>query len=185
VAFSNGDGTFAVTNGTVLQAWFNGVLTSFPAWAAQSNARIFVGRQRGNRKAYLLATGPSTLKGAMLCMPGSQVRGQFLTYPTGNMAEPFGTYSSLGAVKTLAADFSGDGVLDLALVGLSTLNTIPTAFGQSTSFFVANAALPRFQAWSANALPVTGDFDGNGLQDIALVGAAGATTLPVAFSITP
>ena len=185
VAFSNGDGTFAVTNVTVLQAWFNGVLTSFPSWAAQSNARIFVGRQRGNRKAYLLATGPSTLKGAMLCMPDSQVRGQFLTYPTGNMAEPFGTYSSLGAVKTLAADFSGDGVLDLALVGLSALNTIPTAFGQSTSFFVANAALPRFQTWSANALPVTGDFDGNGLQDIALVGAAGATTLPVAFSITP
>jgi hypothetical protein len=61
--------------------------------------------------------------------------------------------------------------------------TIPTAFAQTTTFSVQNAALLRFQAWSAYAVPVTGDFDGDGRMDIALVGASGATTLPIAFSI--
>ena len=37
-------------------------------------------------------------------------------------------------------------------------------------------------AATANAKPVIGDFDGDGLADVALTGASGWATLPVAFS---
>jgi hypothetical protein len=183
VAFSNGNGTFTVTNEAVVPMTFNGISTSFPAWAAQPNARVFAGLMNGDRKTDLIVTGPPTLKGIVICSPDYLVRGKFHTYVRGNMADPFGTYSSVGATKTLTADFSGDGKTDVALLGISVFTSIPTALAESTSFSVANAALLRFQAWSASALPLVGDFDGNGRMDIVLVGLSGGTTLPVAFSI--
>lgn len=185
VAFSNGNGTFTVTNEVVFSTTtFNNVATSCATWAAQSNARVFAGSSTGDRKTDLVITGPSALKGTVVCGQDTVIRGKFHTYVRGNMSDPFGAYSSKGSAKTIAADFNGDGELDLALLGLSAFTTIPTAFAQSTSFNVQNAALLRFQAWSASTAPITGDFDGNGRMDIALVGASGATTLPIAFSIT-
>lgn len=183
VAFSNGNGTFTVTNESPYPMTFNNVSTTCAAWAAQPNARVYAGSITGDRRTDLVVIGPPTLKGTVVCAPLTTTRGKFMTYVRGNMPEPFGTYASYGPTRTLAGDFSGDGNIDLALLGLSAFTTIPTAFGESTSFSVQNAAILRFQTWSGAAVPIVGDFDGNGRMDIALVGASGASTLPVAFSI--
>jgi hypothetical protein len=74
---------------------------------------------------------------------------------------------------------------DIALVGGSGWTTIPIARSNGDgSWNVFNAT----QAWfagtaaAAGAKPVSGDFNGDGRGDIALVGGSGWNTVPVAFS---
>ena len=90
-------------------------------------------------------------------------------------------------VKALAGDFNGDGLGDIALTGVGGWGSLPVAFRTSAGFHVTNdtsAGIGNFAGWAGwqNAWPVTGDFNGDGKTDIALVGSPGYTTLPVAFS---
>ena len=89
--------------------------------------------------------------------------------------------------KTVMGDFNGDGLADLAVTGVSGWTSLPVAFstGIDGLFNVTNQSILNFAEWAAAAnvlLPAAGDFDGDGLADIALAGATGWTTLPVAYS---
>ena len=90
-------------------------------------------------------------------------------------------------VKVLAGDFDGDGRADVALTGVSGWGTIPVAFATSNGSFRVTNNSPDwtdFTTWAAapGVSAVTGDFDGDGRTDIALVGGDGSFSIPVAFS---
>jgi hypothetical protein len=62
---------------------------------------------------------------------------------------------------------------------------LPVAFSLGDGRFdVTNFPIDNFAGWAAafNATPVVGDFDGDGRSDVALTGASGWFTMPVAFS---
>jgi hypothetical protein len=90
-------------------------------------------------------------------------------------------------VKVLTGDFNGDGLSDILLTGVSGWQSLPIAFKTGNGFHVTNGTnsyIVNFAGWATwqNAWPVTGDFNGDGRTDIALVGSPGYTTLPVAIS---
>src|SRR5947209_2269958 len=75
---------------------------------------------------------------------------------------------------------------DIALVGGAGWGSIPVACSNGNGTFnVTNDAVPSFPVWAATpgVEALTGDFNGDGRTDIALVGGAGWASIPVAFSL--
>jgi hypothetical protein len=98
----------------------------------------------------------------------------------------------LSDAPALRAD--GDGLADMALVGGKHCSgalcrywtTVPIAasLGRSTEYYGFNGNDGGFYAYSkqAGAVPVAGDFDGDGRSDVALIGGPGWATIPIAHS---
>ncbi|TDC14233.1 FG-GAP repeat domain-containing protein, partial [Kribbella albertanoniae] len=90
------------------------------------------------------------------------------------------------AGQVVQGDFNGDGRADLARVGNYWSPGMPVVFaGTGEDFrFVDRPVDANWRNWSMdwNVHPVTGDFDNDGKDDIALAGGAGWTTQPVAYS---
>jgi hypothetical protein len=96
----------------------------------------------------------------------------------------FASWATAPGVKAVSGDFNGDAYADIALVGGSGWASVPVAFGNGHGHFTeTNHWLINFPSWATAARSVVGgDFDGDGDTDIALLGGAGWTTIPVAFS---
>lgn len=101
---------------------------------------------------------------------------------------PSGSFSNWAAepgVQTVSGQFNKDALTDVALVGGSGRTTIPVAAANGDGTFkVTNTANASFAALAqqSNAHAVAGDFNKDGLTDIALVGGTGWTSVPVALS---
>ncbi len=172
VAFSNDDGSFSVSNGYV---------GDFASWAADLKTKRLAGDfNRDGWTDYALVGGPGF---PFIPVAMSRGNGQFTVYnvPLAN----FGAWSAGPHVTPLVGDFDRDGDADIALVGGAGWNTIPIAWSNGNgSFTVTNNVVNSFAGWAAdpNARPLVGDFNRDGMADIALIGGASWTTLPVAFS---
>jgi hypothetical protein len=174
VAFSNGDGTFNVTNLPI---------ANFAGWAATANAEPLVGDFNGDGLTDVALTGPSGW--ATLPVAFSNGDGSFnvTNLPIAN----FAGWAATANAKPLIGDFNGDGLADVALTGASGWATLPVAFSNGDGTFnVTNQPIVEFAGWAAttNAKPLVGDFNGDGKTDVALTGPSGWATMPVAFSLS-
>jgi hypothetical protein len=172
VAFSNGDGTFNVTNLPI---------ANFAVWAATPNVKVLVGDFNGDGKADIALTGGA----GWATLPVAFSNGDGTFNVTNLPITNFATWATSANVKVLVGDFNGDGKADIALTGVSGWATLPVAFSNGNGTFnVTNQPIANFAGWAAtaNAHALVGDFNGDGLADVALTGPSGWATLPVAFS---
>ena len=175
VAFSNGDGSFNVTNDTLTP--------NFAFWAATTGAIPLVGDFNGDGKADVALTGAPNW--TTLAVAFSNGDGTFNVKNT--TITNFAVWAALPNVKPLVGDFNGDGKTDVALTGASTWNYIPVAFSNGDgSFNVTNVTISNFGGWAAisSATPLVGDFNADGRADVSLTGPSSWNFLPVAFSQT-
>ena len=208
MAFSNGNGTFNVTNRPVgdFAAWAatppQPVLTTATATATIARApvavggvtapldivrpflfstvKILTGDFNGDGKTDVALTG-----GRWTTLPVAFSNGNGTFNVTNQPIADFASWASAFSAKPLTGDFDNDGKTDVALTGVSGWTTIPVAFSSGTGTFdVTNQPAADFAGWAAlsNVRHLIGDFNGDGKADIALTGHAGWTTLPVAFS---
>ena len=186
VAFSNGNGTFRVTNL---------VTASFPLLATQWNAKVVAADFNNDGRTdlalvggYEPGTGMSFVGPAWTTVPVAFSNGDGTFRVTNYNVTDFPIFATQGALA-VAGDFNGDGYGDIALTGGRTPSgapwgSVPVAFSNGNGTFrVTNLGVADFPTFATQgAQVVAADFDHDGKTDLALTGGAGWTTVPVAFS---
>ena len=172
-AFSNGDGTFRVTN-VALGGSFN-------QWSSGSGVYVLAGDFNGDGKDDVALIGGS----GWGSMPVAVSAGDGSYNSIANCAVAhFNNWIDASGARPLVGDFNGDGRDDVALTGGHGWGTIPVAFSEGQECWrVTNTGVTNFASWAAtaNVQAVAADVDGDGLADIAAIGNSGWGTLPVAF----
>ncbi|MGY4645184.1 S8 family serine peptidase [Cellulomonas sp. URHB0016] len=181
IAFANGDGTWTITNGAADPDFI-------PTWANQPGVKIVTGDFNGNGLTDIALVRQTPGWGSI---PVAFANGDGTWNVTNGAADPdfIPTWANQPGVKIVTGDFNGNGLTDIALVRQTPgWASIPIAFADgSGGWNVTNgAAAPDFIPTWANqpgVKIVTGDFNGNGLTDIALVRQTpGWGSIPVAFA---
>jgi O-glycosyl hydrolase len=172
VAFSQGDGTFSVSNAG---RW------DFAGWASAPGAQVVSGDVNGDGRADLIATGGS----GWWTIPVAYSNGDG-TFEVSNLSNwPIPEWAQAEGVKALAGDVDGDGRADLILTGGAGWWTIPVGFSNGDGTFrVTNHVLDEFPIWAQDpyAQASAADLNGDGRTDIVLAGGADWITVPMAFS---
>ena len=184
IAFCNGsNGTFLITNKPALvmpPPGSGNALWNFAELASQPGVTVIAADFDLDGRADLALAGGQGWTGIPLAVGYGDGSFLFMHKPAGPIA---GWASSPGA-KVLGGDFNRDGYTDLAITGVVGWQSIPVALNIGFGNFVpANNLNSAFAARAAEmgARPITGDFNGDGLTDIALIGGTGWLTIPMAF----
>ena len=185
VAYANttSHGDFSVVNNPISTS---NPISNFQAWASLSGAVPVSGDFNHDGYTDVALIGSSSFTTIPIAL-GSATRGVFtlLNVAPNTAASTFQSWATFPGAVAVSGDFDGDSQTDIALVGSSSFTTMPVALSNGDgTFTLANSALSSFTFWAsaANTKAVAGDFDGDGLADIALVGASAFTTVPIAKS---
>jgi hypothetical protein len=173
IAFSNGDGTFRVTNS---------VIPNVPTWALVAGATPVGGDFDGDGRADIALVGGQ----GWSTIPIAYSKGDGTFRITNQGVVNFPTWATVSGAKPVSGDFNGDGWSDIALVAGQGWSTIPVAFSDGLgNFSVTNSTVNDFPGWAVlpGVRPAAGDFNGDGLADIALVGGPAWSTIPVALTV--
>ena len=172
IAFSYGDGTYRITNEPA---------PNFPVYAQQNGATPVAGDFNKDGLADIALVGGVGWGSVPVAF--SYGDGSFRV--TNSAVPNLPVYAQQNGAKPVAGDFNKDGLADIALVGGVGWGSVPVAFSYGDgSFRVTNSAVPNLPVYAQQngATPVAGDFNKDGLADIALVGGVGWGSVPVAFS---
>jgi len=173
VAFSNGNGQYRVTNNRV---------THMASWATTAGVKFLAADFNGDGKCDIALAGGHGWRS--LPVGFSNGHGSFSTRNYG--ISHFAGWCAGRGAKIVAGDFNGDKKADVACTGVRGWRSIPTAFGKGNGqFSVTNHAVTSFPQWAstAGAQMVSGDFNGDGKDDMALDGPRGWATAPIAYSL--
>ncbi|GFJ88388.1 S8 family serine peptidase [Phytohabitans rumicis] len=178
VAFSNGDGSWRITNG--------GAPNFIPDWAHQPGVRVVQGDFNGNGSTDIALVRQTP---GWASIPVAFAQGDGSWSITNGAAPNFiPDWAHQPGVRVVPGDFNGNGLTDIALVRQTPgWGSIPVAFAQGDgSWSITNGAAPNFipdWAHQPGVRLIAGDFNGNGLTDIALVRQTpGWGSIPVAFA---
>jgi hypothetical protein len=173
VAFSNGGGTFKVTNRDAGE---------FSYWASAPGVARLAGDFNRDGRTDIALTGPG--EWSTIPVAFSNGNGTFTVTNYEGVGE-FPGWASYCPTKVVG-DFNGDGRADIALTGAEGWSTIPVAFsnGDGTFTVTNHVGVGEFPGWASapGVTKLAGDFNRDGRTDIALTGAEGFVTIPVAFS---
>ncbi|WP_203758770.1 FG-GAP-like repeat-containing protein, partial [Cellulomonas chitinilytica] len=181
VAFSDGAGNWTITNGAADPDFI-------PSWANQPGVKIVTGDFNGNGLTDIALVRQTPGWGSIPIAFADGAGGWTIT--NGAAGPDFiPSWANQPGVRIVTGDFNGNGLTDIALVRQTPgWGSIPIAFADGAGGWnITNgAADPDFIPSWANqpgVKIVTGDFNGNGLTDIALVRQTpGWGSIPVAFA---
>ena len=175
IAFARGGGTWSITN---LSA------ANFPAMASQSEVMPLTGDFDADGRDDIALLRKSS---EWNTIPIAFARGGGTWSITNLSAANFPAMASQSEVMPLTGDFDADGRDDIALLRKSSeWNTIPIAFARgSGTWSITNLSAANFPAMASasGVVPLTGDFDADGRDDIALLRKSSEwNTIPIAFA---
>lgn len=157
-------------------------VSDFPTWAQSPGVHAvagdFDGDTKGDDLALVGGSGWNTVPVAF----GNGGGG--FSKVTNNYVSDFPAWARV-ARSVVAGDFNHDGKTDIALLGGPGWLTIPIAFSNGDgTFTVKNLQTPNLPSWSqvSGAYAVAGDFNGDHLADIALLGGSNWSSIPLGLS---
>jgi hypothetical protein len=184
VAFSNGNGSFRVTNYGV---------ADFPGFAQQSGAKPVAGDFNGDGFWDIALTGGVGWGSIPVAFSLGNGAFQVTNYWVGD----FPGFAQQNGARPIAGDFNGDGFADVALSGGVGWGSLPVAFSNGNgTFWVTNSGVmdlnpgqggvyqSRFPGYAddGGVKLVGGDFNDDGLSDVAAVGGSGWSFIAIALS---
>jgi len=172
VAFSNGDGTFDVTN------MYEPVITS---WAKTWGVDVVAGQFNDDDCADLAFTGAGWWGEIRLAL--SNCDGTFDTFT--HSVQHVDYWASIAGVQLLVGNFDGDDYDDILLTGGNGWGSLPVAFANGDgTFTVTNHGVANVPGWATQdgVQILVGNFDGAGGDDLALTGVSDWATMPTAIS---
>jgi hypothetical protein len=163
LARSLGDGTFQVSSQSA---------GSFAGLASSSGAKIVPGDFDGNGRDDMALVGGSTNGTPWTTIPVARSNANGTLTATNTSQPVFTSQAVVAGAKPIPGDFNGDGRSDIALAGGAGWSgvVIASSTGAGT-FTTATRSAPVFAAFAAlnNSLPASGDFNADGVSDLALI----------------
>jgi hypothetical protein len=170
VAYANGSGGWTINNAG----------TNFNYYVNKGAGRVIAGDFNGDGKTDLAALNSNTTFSFIPLI---------FNQGNGTWSNTYGYVSDMAnlgyAPYVFTGDFNGDGYTDIAATGVNWWNTIPVAFSNGDGSFVFKNYPSSFAATTGQLFPphvVAGDFNGDGLTDIAAVAGWNSTQIDVALS---
>jgi len=170
LALSNGDGTFTISNPSA---------PAFAGWAQIRGAKVTAGNFTNDTRTDLVITGVGGF--STIPLATANTNGTFTI--TNQSAPDFAGWAQIPGVTVTAGTFNNDTRTDLALTGGTGWNTIPMATpNTSGAFTITNQSAPDFAGWGSTpgVKVVAGTFNDDTRTDLALVGGAGFSAVPLA-----
>ncbi len=194
VAHSRGGTDFKITNKTLSDI-------AFGSWASNASTKKVTGDFDGDGRTDVLLLGPDSSVTRFRVAygrgnnsnngVGTDTDGDFTVSQLNTIAgselsaADFNRLATVSGAVAFVGDFDRDGTSDVALTGVSTWQSVPVLFFTAAGPKTTNrSVVSNWGAWSSSTgvAKLAGDFNGDGMMDLALTGVAGWASIPLLTS---